>query len=44
MAGIPTTFETMPSKLDILEEKVNRLVPLSKNSLLQSPPTTNGWT
>ena len=28
MANTPTTLETLPSKLDILEDKINRLVAL----------------
>lgn len=37
MVGIPTTLETMPTKLDILEEKVNRLVALVEKLTVAEP-------
>lgn len=37
METTPTTFETMPSKLDILEDKVNRLVALVEKLTAQEP-------
>ena len=42
MVTTPTTFETMPSKLDILEEKVNRLVALVEN-LTVAKPIPDEW-
>ena len=42
MAGNTTTFETMPGKLDILEEKVNYLVALVEK-LSVAEPTHDEW-
>lgn len=42
MANTPTTFEDIPSKLDILEEKVNRLVALVEK-LTVAEPVQDQW-
>lgn len=42
MADMPTTFETMPSKLDILEDKINRLVALVEQ-LTVAKPAPDEW-
>ena len=42
MANTPTTLETMPTKLDILEEKVNRLVALVEK-LTVAEPVQDQW-
>lgn len=42
MTGIPTTLEAMPSKLDILEDKINRLVALVEK-LTFAEPVQDQW-
>ena len=42
MANTPTTLETMPTKLDILEDKINRLVALVEK-LTVAEPVHDEW-
>ena len=42
MVGNPTTLETMPSKLDILKDKINRLVALVEK-LTVAEPVQDQW-